>query len=268
MHPDAFAMLKGLDTDILKIVQDIIKLKSKQKQNSTIIIDDIKKIINPESKVTTEDSGISSIDIDIDNSVLEKHPHHKIILDASINVNSGEGVEGYTALFRSRYEKSLRILSLRPESKRITKIASIRQNTSHNSNNMKSDKSYNSMTGNFVSNSTSIVSGLLMSKRGKKNGVEVVIDDFSGSLNALAITEELKKQASMLTLDQMVMLEVENISNNKKGHQGFLVKDIISPDIPDHLPTRSKVECYAVLISDIHVGSKNFMETEFIRFLH
>ncbi|HEV2877620.1 MAG TPA: DNA-directed DNA polymerase II small subunit [Nitrososphaeraceae archaeon] len=266
MHPDAFAMLKGLDTDILKIVQDIIKIKSKQKQNSTIIIDDIKKIINPESKVTTEDSGISSVDIDIDNSVLEKHPHHKIILDASINVNSGEGVEGYTALFRSRYEKSLRILSLRPESKRITKIASIRQNTSHNSNNMKSDKSYNSMTGNFVSNSTSIVSGLLMSKRGKKNGVEVVIDDFSGSLNALAITDELKKQASMLTLDQMVMLEVENISN--KGHQGFLVKDIISPDIPDHLPTRSKVECYAVLISDIHVGSKNFMETEFIRFLH
>ena len=268
MHPDAFAMLKGLDTDILKIVQDIIKIKSKQKQNSTIIIDDIKKIINPESKVTTEDSGISSIDIDIDNSVLEKHPHHKIILDASINVNSGEGVEGYTALFRSRYEKSLRILSLRPESKRITKIASIRQNTSHNSNNMKSDKSYNSMTGNFVSNSTSIVSGLLMSKRGKRNGVEVVIDDFSGSLNALAITDELKKQASMLTLDQMVMLEVENISNNKKRHQGFLVKDIISPDIPDHLPTRSKVECYAVLISDIHVGSKNFMETEFIRFLH
>lgn len=268
MHPDAFAMLKGLDTDILKIVQDIIKIKSKQKQNSTIIIDDIKKIINPESKVTTEDSGISSIDIDIDNSLLEKHPHHKIILDASINVNSGEGVEGYTALFRSRYEKSLRILSLRPESKRITKIASIRQNTSHNSNNMKSDKSYNSMTGNFVSNSTSIVSGLLMSKRGKKNGVEVVIDDFSGSLNALAITDELKKQASMLTLDQMVMLEVENINNNKKGYQGFLVKDIISPDIPDHLPTRSKVECYAVLISDIHVGSKNFMETEFIRFLH
>src|ERR687891_7895 len=268
MHPDAFAMLKGLDTDILKIVQDIIRIKSKQKQNSTIIIDDIKRIINPESKVTTEDSGISSVDIDIDNSVLEKHPHHKIILDASINVNSGEGVEGYTALFRSRYEKSLRILSLRPESKRITKIASKRKKTSHNSNNMKSDKSYNSMTGNFVSNSTSIVSGLLMSKRGKKNGVEVVIDDFSGSLNALAITDELKKQASMLTLDQMVMLEVENISNNKKGHQGFLVKDIISPDIPDHLPTRSKVECYAVLISDIHVGSKNFMETEFIRFLH
>ncbi|MDQ3839404.1 MAG: hypothetical protein M3297_09055, partial [Thermoproteota archaeon] len=54
MHPDAFAMLKGLDTDILRIVKDIIKIKNKQKQSSTIIIDDIKKIINPENKVTTE----------------------------------------------------------------------------------------------------------------------------------------------------------------------------------------------------------------------
>jgi DNA polymerase II small subunit len=269
MHPDAFAMLKGLDTDILRIVQDIIKIKSKQKQSSTIIIDDIKKLINPESKVTTEDSRSGNIDTSIDNSELEKQQHdHKVILDASINVNTGEGVEGYTTLFRSRYEKSLRILSLRPESKRITKITSIKQKTHpNNSNNTKSDKS-NDRTGNFVSNSTSIVSGLLMSKRGKKNGVEIVIDDFSGSLSALATTDELKKQASMLTLDQMVMLEVENISNNKKGLQGFVIKDIISPDIPDHVPARSKIESYAVLISDIHVGSKNFMEAEFIRFLN
>jgi DNA polymerase II small subunit len=197
MHPDAFAMLKGLDTDILRIVQDIIKIKSKQKQSSTIIIDDIKKLINPESKVTTEDSRSGNIDTSIDNSELEKQQHdHKVILDASINVNTGEGVEGYTTLFRSRYEKSLRILSLRPESKRITKITSIKQKTHpNNSNNTKSDKS-NDRTGNFVSNSTSIVSGLLMSKRGKKNGVEIVIDDFSGSLSALATTDELKKQAS------------------------------------------------------------------------
>src|SRR5918996_3458513 len=268
MHPDAFAMLKGLDTDILRIVQDIIKIKSKQKQSSTIIIDDIKKLINPESKVTTEDSRSSNIDISIDNSELEKQQHnYKVILDASINVNTGEGVEGYTALFRSRYEKSLRILSLRPESKRITKITSIKQKTGSNSKNIKSDKLYD-VRGNPISNSTSVVSGLLMSKRGKKNGVEIVIDDFSGSLSALATTSELKKQASMLTLDQMVMLEVENINNNKKKAQGFVVKYIISPDIPDHLPTRSKIESYVVLISDIHVGSKNFMEAEFIRFLN
>jgi DNA polymerase II small subunit len=48
---------------------------------------------------------------------------------------------------------------------------------------------------------------------------------------------------------------------------GLAIKSVISPDIPDHLPNRSKSEAYAVLISDLHVGSKYFMEQEFLRFL-
>jgi DNA polymerase II small subunit len=39
------------------------------------------------------------------------------------------------------------------------------------------------------------------------------------------------------------------------------------PDIPDHLPNKSKSEAYTVLISDLHVGSKYFMKREFLRFL-
>jgi DNA polymerase II small subunit len=61
------------------------------------------------------------------------------------------------------------------------------------------------------------------------------------------------------------MLEVES---NMKGIQGFVIKNLVSPDIPDHLSNRSKSESYAVLISDLHVGSKYFMEAEFIRFLN
>ena len=48
MHPDAFAMLKGLDNDVVKIVQDIIKMKIKQNENSLIKVDDIRNHINPE----------------------------------------------------------------------------------------------------------------------------------------------------------------------------------------------------------------------------
>ncbi|HEY9385532.1 MAG TPA: metallophosphoesterase family protein, partial [Nitrososphaeraceae archaeon] len=118
--------------------------------------------------------------------------------------------------------------------------------------------------GNFVRNPSSVVAGLLMSKRSKKNGIELVIDDYSGTMSALAVTEELKKLAMTLTLDQMVMLEIDN---NNKSTQGFTIKNLASPDIPDHLPNRSKAEYYAVLISDLHVGSKYFMETEFMRFL-
>jgi DNA polymerase II small subunit len=277
MHPDAFAMLKGLDNDVVKIVQDIIKMKIKQNENSLIKVDDIRNHINPEEDkvdvINFED--ISKIDDTKINrlstttaAVIEysssfEQNSHKIILDPTPNINTGEGVEGYAALFRSRFEKSHRILALRPESKRIIQIASVK----HNTNNAKAAKSYSSRTeGNFVRNPSSVVAGLLMSKRSKKNGIELVIDDYSGTLSALAVTEDIKKLAMTLTLDQMVMLEIDN-NNNNKSTQGFTIKNLASPDIPDHLPNRSKAENYAVLISDLHVGSKYFMETEFMRFL-
>ena len=276
MHPDAFAMLKGLDNDVVKIVQDIIKMKIKQNENSLIKVDDIRNHINPEedkvdvidfediSKI--DDTKINKLSTTTTAAVIEysssfEQNSHKIILDPTPNINTGEGVEGYAALFRSRFEKSHRILALRPESKRIIQIASVK----HNTNNAKAAKSYSSRTeGNFVRNPSSVVAGLLMSKRSKKNGIELVIDDYSGTLSALAVTEELKKLAMTLTLDQMVMLEIDN---NNKSTQGFTIKNLASPDIPDHLPNRSKAEYYAVLISDLHVGSKYFMETEFMRFL-
>jgi DNA polymerase II small subunit len=283
MHPDAFAMLKGLDNDVVKIVQDIIKRKIKQNENSLIKVDDIKNHINPEedkvavsdfenigkiddTKINTLSTTTTAVVEYSSSSSSSEQNSHKIILDPTHNINTGEGVEGYTALFRSRFEKSHRILALRPESKRIIQIASVR----HNTNNSKAGKSsYSSrIEGNFVRNPSSVIAGLLMSKRSKKNGIELVIDDYSGTMSALAVTEELKKLAMTLTLDQMVMLEIEdNNNNNSKSTQGFTIKNLASPDIPDHLPNRSKAEYYAVLISDLHVGSKYFMETEFMRFL-
>ena len=260
VHPDAFAMLKGLDTNILKTIQDIIKIKIKQKEKSLIIVEDIKKyILGDKIKVMNVNIGGVKASSTTYSSSFSEENHHKVIMDPTPKVNSGEGVEGYTALFRSRLEKSLRILALRPESKRITKIASIRQKA----NNSKTNKSYRE--GSLTVNSSFIVAGLLMSRHSKKNGIEITIDDYSGTLSAFAITEESKKQASMLALDQTVMLEVEN---TMKGIPGLFIKNLVSPDIPEHIPTRSSSESYAVLISDLHVGSRYFMKEEFTRFLN
>ena len=50
IHPDAFEMLKGLDIDILRIIQDIIKTKVISKDNSIILVEDIKMIVDKHSK--------------------------------------------------------------------------------------------------------------------------------------------------------------------------------------------------------------------------
>ena len=238
IHPDAFAMLKGLEVDVLETIKEIIKTK---KQSSVIFVDDIKSMIGPKT---------AAQEVAVEQSC-------SIIMDSTPGVNTAEGVDGYAALFRSRFEKTMRILAQRPDSKRITKVAAIKQNARAGKPMERGERSLHGGAG------TTVVAGLVMSKRSKKNGLEVAIDDYTGIMSAMAVTEEAKKQASMLAFDQMVMLELENA----KGVPGLAIKSVISPDIPDHLPNRSKSEAYAVLISDLHVGSKYFMEQEFLRFL-
>ena len=84
-------MLKGLDCDVVKAVQEIIRLK-KQSKNPVILVDDIKSLIGPKKE---EEAPIEQT--------------CNILMDPTPKVNTGEGVEGYAFLFRSRFEKSMRL---------------------------------------------------------------------------------------------------------------------------------------------------------------
>jgi DNA polymerase II small subunit len=231
-------MLKGLDVDVLKIIQEIIKIK-KPTKNAVIVVDDIKSLIEPKKQEGPIEQMCS------------------VLIDPTAKVTTAEGVEGYTALFRSRFEKTMRILAQRPDSKRISKVSAVKQRVRMGKQVERGEKSLHGAANSII------VAGLLMSKRTKKNDVELAIDDHTGILTAISTIEDVKKQASTLALDQMVMLELEN----GKGRPGLTIKSIMMPDIPDHLPNKSKSEAYAVLISDLHVGSKYFMKREFLRFL-
>ena len=231
-------MLKGLDVDVLKIIQEIIKMK-KPTKNAVIVVDDIKSLIEPKKQEGPIEQTCT------------------VLIDPTPRVTTAEGVEGYTALFRSRFEKTMRILAQRPDSKRISKVSAVKQRVRMGKQVERDEKSLHGVASSII------VAGLLMSKRSKKNEVELAIDDYTGILTAISTTEDAKKQASTLALDQMVMLELEN----GKGRPGLTIKSVMMPDIPDHLPNKSKSEAYAVLISDLHVGSKYFMKKEFLRFL-
>ncbi|MEO9295944.1 MAG: DNA-directed DNA polymerase II small subunit [Nitrososphaera sp.] len=243
VHPEAFAMLKGLETDVLKAVQEIIR--QKKSKNSVIVVEDIKSLLDPASGAE---------------QLLPVEQKSEVLMDPTLNVNTGEGVDGYALLFKSRFEKTMRILAQRPDSKRIAKISTVKLAAKGGQRPTAAghERSLNGGAG-----SSHVIAGLLMSRRTKKNGIELEVDDYTGKMSVLAVSEDAKKQASMLALDQVVMLELENA----RGVPGLAVKSVFSPDIPDHLPTKSKSEAYAVLISDLHVGSKYFMEKEFLKFL-
>ncbi|WP_337863281.1 DNA-directed DNA polymerase II small subunit [Nitrososphaera sp.] len=252
IHPDAFAMLKGLETDVLKAVQDIIKTK----KSRMIVVEDIKGFLNPGAALEAQQQQ------------QEAEQKAEVLVDPTPRVNSGEGVDGYAALFKSRFEKTMRILAQRPDSKRISKISTVKLagkngGGHHPQQRVTAAGHNNERSLNGGAGSSFVVAGLLMSRRTKKNGIELELDDYTGRMSVMAVSDDAKRQAAALALDQVVMLELENA----RGVPGLSVRSVFSPDIPDHLPSRSKSESYAVLISDLHVGSKYFMEAEFTRFL-
>jgi DNA polymerase II small subunit len=251
VHPDAFAFLKSLDCDVEKIVKTIVDAKNKFKKKSPILIDDIKSVISRDlnrtdepviTNTNTESSGES----------------YKIIFDPTYKINSKD-TKDFFKLFDSRYKKTLRILSIRSESRQIRKIKYIKD--------LRNKSRFSSLAneserGKLVD--SVFVAGLIMFKRNRKNDVELVIDDTTGSIPVVCKTRELINEASTLVLDQMLMLE---ISPSKRNSNDFVIKDIIFPDIPEHVSSKSGTESYVALISDLHVGSKYFMEKEFNDFL-
>lgn len=253
VHPDAFAFLKSLDCDVEKIIKTIVEAKNKFKMKSPILIDDIKNAISPAV------NHINKPEIANSNKTTETDNHdYKIIFDPTNMINSEEK-KNFFKIFESRYKKTLKIMSSRPESRQIRKIKNIKEfrNKSRFSSLEKENGGPQIIDSVFVA-------GLIMLKRNRINDVELVIDDTTGSIPAVCRTRDLISEASTLVLDQMLMLE---ISPSKRNSNDFIVKDIIFPDIPEHVPSKSGTESYVALISDLHVGSKYFMEKEFKDFV-
>ena len=178
------------------------------------------------------------VDTQIDESVEDRHV---ILSDPTKKITSAEGIEGFGALFVNRYSKLMKIILQRAQAKKLATVEIV-----------KAGKPKDEV----------FVSGLLMDRKIDRDVTRLTIDDPSGSLKTLVFNKDLLATANSLLMDQFIM---QCITTGKNG--GFITKEIVVPDIPDHVTNRSKTEAYAVLISDLHVGSKYFMEKEFESFI-
>lgn len=165
----------------------------------------------------------------------------KILSEPTNKITSGEGVKGYNALFSSRFNKLKRIISDRPESKLLKSAASVK-------NAKNEDDTY--------------VCGLVTERNSERNITKIVLEDPSGLFEGIIFDEELQKTAGTLLIDQFVMARISSSKNS-----GFIIKDLILPDIPEQAKNKSETEAYAVFLSDLHIGSKYFMEEEFTEFV-
>jgi len=165
----------------------------------------------------------------------------KVIFEPTSKITSGEGVKGYNALFSSRFNKLKRIISDRPESKMVKSAASVKT--------AKSDEDI-------------YVCGLVTARNIERNITKLILEDPSGIFEGIIFDNELQKTANTLLMDQFVMARISLGKNS-----GYIIKDLILPDIPDQAKNKSESEAYAVFLSDLHIGSKYFMEEEFSEFV-
>lgn len=263
IHPDAFALLKSLKFNAYDIIKKIIDNKTKLSGIHCIFTTDIKVAISSQkldgNRELVYDSDYHP-DTGDDNQLVKRY---EVLFDPSSELNSAVDEHDYVKLFQSRYNKLLKILGMRPGSNRIRKIHSIKHE--YNKKRTVSTSVHENDIIRSRESQAILVAGLLMSRKQSKKVMEIVIDDMSGALSVRTADDDLREQVSRLVLDQMVMVE---ISSGRKAGQNFMIKSITSPDIPDRVSNRSVSNSYLVLISDLHVGSKYFMETEFLRLVN
>ncbi|MGI0056544.1 MAG: DNA-directed DNA polymerase II small subunit, partial [Nitrosarchaeum sp.] len=202
----------------------------------------IKEIVREKTKQKL--FQINQDDLEVYLGIKENQPlqnDHKIIFDPTLKITTGEGVKGYNALFSSRFDKLKRIISDRPESRMLKSIA---------------------FAKTIKSEDDIYVCGLVTTRSTERNITKLVLEDPSGSFEGIIFDVELQKTADTLLSDQFIMARIGFGKN-----AGFIIKDLISPDIPDQASNRSETETYAAFLSDLHIGSKYFMEEEFDEFV-
>jgi DNA polymerase II small subunit len=160
--------------------------------------------------------------------------------DPTASISPVEAREGFKRLFQDRYSHLLEIVKRRPDCKNVMSIASGKE---------AKEKGFK-------------IAGLVSSRNSRKGGgVELVLDDTSGSAR-LHCRDEVAGRALALPLDSLVVAEV----SPGKGGQLY-VRDLMLPDVPTRKAVGSTRRIYAVMVSDLHIGSKTFLAEDFRRFL-
>ena len=106
---------------------------------------------------------------------------------------------------------------------------------------------------------------MITEKRESKNQMILSVEDLQGSATVLVpqkAPEEVRKKALLLLQDQVVCLAVIKTRSNL-----FLAEDIIFPEIGRKTQQRAQEPVYAVLTSDLHIGSNKFQKEAFKRFI-
>lgn len=257
MDTEAFEFLKMLastkdPTDIMtQVIREIEKAEEKPLFISKSLME---RVLLPEKEITQKQID-TSLPPPVESSIIEGkkeyHPYAKdiessirIIDDPASRLSSTGTMEDYLNYFRDRFRRMEKLLRQRIDAKSATQIIDALK---------------------APANSKLKVICMITEKREISQKILLTVEDLSANATVLVTqnsSADLLAKAHSLLLDQVVCLGVTKTRSNL-----LIADEIILPDIPQKQTRRSPVPVYAVLTSDMHVGSVKFNREAFNRFL-
>jgi DNA polymerase II small subunit len=165
----------------------------------------------------------------------------EVLRDPSKEIGTGGSIEDFSHYFRDRFRKLSAAFAERSDSRDATTIA------------VALSQSQNQKV-KFIA--------MVMEKRERQRKLFLQLDDLEDTATVLVSPEERAayETAQKLPLDQVIC-----VSGVRAKGDLFVAKEILLPDIPEHRGHLSDEEVWAVLLSDLHAGSKKFLSKELSR---
>jgi DNA polymerase II small subunit len=227
---EAFELMSSLppDVDVELLVNHIIRRKAENGER-TLTKADVEEVIPKE--ILSPDEPLLP--------VADESGGLEIVSDPTVQIAPAEADLGFKKLFQDRYWRLLGVARKRPDSKNIVNVESVK--------------------GQKVEKVK--IGGLISSRDSRRGNVELTIDDPTGSIR-IVCKEDCADDAMRIPLDSFVIAEV---SRTRSGQ--LFASSVNMPDIPSHKALTASHQGYAVLLSDLHIGSKMFLRDDFQRFI-
>ena len=228
----AFEMINALPagTDVEAFVEKLLEQKAGSLGEAKVITEgDVAKLLPQEA---TPDERRPPV---------RETAEVEVLSDPTLSIAPAEGADGYGRLFRDRYLRLFSIIRERLDTKTSATV---------------------SATRNLAPGKKVKVAGLLAERSSRRGNVELRVDDPTGTLKVVCQDKIVEKAALEAPLDSMVVVEVS------KGKSGQAFTDsVVLPDVPGRRVVSTSHRAYAVLLSDLHIGSRMFLADDFHRFL-
>jgi len=228
----AFEMISKLPegTDVEGLVEKLLEQKAGSVGEAKVITEsDVTKLI-PQAVLQ-----------DQERTPIRTPAELEVLSDPTLAISPAEGAEGFGKLFHDRYQRLSSIVRERLDTKSSATVSSAK----------------NLAPGKKVK-----VAGLLADRSSRRGSVELRVDDPTGTLKVVCQDQLAEKAALEAPLDSMVVVDVS------RGKSGQLFADsVVLPDVPGRRAVSSSHRVYAVLLSDLHIGSRMFLADDFRRFL-